>query len=173
MIRIFKEMPQKQSGGGWINDFMNNIKIQLKNYYIRYAIVFIAVAIIVFYPFLSAGRSFVWYKDGYQQNYRDDTYSTDRITGRINAGEKEILLLQMPFSKGWRAFVDGNRTPLYQADTMFTALILDKGEHDILLKYSTPGLKTGVVLSLVGIILFLLSLREFLPVGKKIEKITE
>lgn len=106
-------------------------------------------------------------------HYRDDTYSTDRITGRINAGEKEILLLQMPFSKGWRAFVDGNRTPLYQADTMFTALILDKGEHDILLKYSTPGLKTGIVLSLIGILLFLLSLREFLPVGKNDGKITE
>ncbi|MBQ7725430.1 MAG: YfhO family protein, partial [Lachnospiraceae bacterium] len=91
-------------------------------------------------------------------HYRDDTYSTEKISGSIDAGEKGLLLLQIPYSKGWKAFVDEKEVPVLRADTMFMALPLDKGHHDIVMKYSTPGLKTGAIISIAGLIILLVSI---------------
>jgi hypothetical protein len=54
--------------------------------------------------------------------------------------------------------VDGKRAELLQADTMFSALLLSEGSHDIELTYQTPGLRLGAVVSLGTVVLFILFL---------------
>jgi uncharacterized membrane protein YfhO len=76
------------------------------------------------------------------------------ISGEISLKENKILLLSIPYSKGWTAFVNGKKTKLLKANTMFMALPLKAGDYTIDLKYVTPGLKLGMFLILIGSILF-------------------
>ena len=84
-----------------------------------------------------------------------ESYATDRITGHIDLDAPRILCLQIPCTPGWTAYVDGARAELLEADTMFSALLLPAGSHDIELRYQTPGLRLGAVIS-AGTFLILL-----------------
>ena len=79
---------------------------------------------------------------------------TDTIDGTISLKEAKVLLLTIPYSEGWTATVDGNPAELLQANTMFSALALEPGEHTIHLSYRTPHLRTGAYLSAVGAVAF-------------------
>lgn len=85
-----------------------------------------------------------------------ESLATEWITGRIDMNEPGILCLQIPRAPGWKAYVDGRREELLRADTMFSALLLDTGSHVIELRYQTPGLRLGAVVSAVTMILVLL-----------------
>lgn len=80
------------------------------------------------------------------------TFGTNSMKGRIKLAEPKILFLTIPYSKGFRAYVDGEEWEIKQADTMYMALELESGEHQIELKYTTPYLKTGIVLMILGIL---------------------
>ena len=73
--------------------------------------------------------------------------ATERITGHIEMDAPGILCLQIPRSAGWTAYVDGEKTRILQADTMFSALLLPSGSHNIELRWQTPGLRLGAVIS--------------------------
>ena len=76
---------------------------------------------------------------------------TNTIQGNINLNNDKILFLSVPYSKGWKAIVDGKEQKILQANTMYMALPLKKGLHKIQLRYCTPGLKEGIILSFVGL----------------------
>ncbi len=85
------------------------------------------------------------------------SFATNTITGSIDTDDSEILFLSVPYSKGWSAYVDGKKADLYAADTMFCAIPMSGGHHDIKLVYHTPGLFAGIILSILGLILLLMS----------------
>ena len=80
--------------------------------------------------------------------------ATDRITGKVTLPERRLLCLQIPRCRGMRAFVDGQETELFQADTMFSALLLEAGTHEIELRYRTPGLSAGAAVSVIAFVIF-------------------
>ena len=80
--------------------------------------------------------------------------ATDRITGKVTLPERRLLCLQIPRCRGMRAFVDGQETELLQADTMFSALLLEAGTHEIELRYRTPGLAAGAAVSVIAFVIF-------------------
>ena len=80
-----------------------------------------------------------------------DSASTNLITGRIEVRDvRKFLLVNLPYSDGWTAKVDGREVALYRANTMFMGLYLDPGEHEIELSYATPGAHAGLAASAVG-----------------------
>lgn len=79
--------------------------------------------------------------------------ATGLITGRITLDEPKILCLTIPYSTGWKAWVDGEPRPLMRGNLMFTALELEPGAHDIRLEYCTPGLEAGMAISAGGVLL--------------------
>ena len=80
---------------------------------------------------------------------------TNTITADITNDEDRILVLNIPYQDGWTAYVDGVKTDVVRANTMFMAIDLPKGEHMITLKYNTPGLLPGLILSIIGILLLI------------------
>ena len=58
------------------------------------------------------------------------------------------MVLAIPYSKGFTAYVDGEKTELKKANTMYMAVELEEGHHTIQLIYCTPYIKTGAVLTL-------------------------
>lgn len=75
---------------------------------------------------------------------------TDTIQGNISLDEPRILCFSVPYSAGWTAYVDGEKTTLYQANIKNMAVVLDAGSHDVKLVYHTPYLRAGAVLSVIS-----------------------
>ena len=95
----------------------------------------------------------------YTQNLSEDTLeniniSQNTITGDITVDKEKILCLAVPYMDGWTVKVDGVETPYYQANVMHLAIELEPGTHHIEYSYETPGLKFGIILSIVGFIGF-------------------
>ena len=83
------------------------------------------------------------------------TLGEDEITGDVSMTGNGLLYLSIPYSTGWTATVDGQPADIRCANTAFMALELGTGEHSFQLEYETPGLRTGAIVSLSGILLML------------------
>ena len=82
--------------------------------------------------------------------------ATSRITGTLTIPEKRILCVQIPCCDGLRAYVDGEEVPLLEADTMFSAIAVEPGRHEIELRYRTPGLAAGAAISGAALLIIIL-----------------
>ena len=85
----------------------------------------------------------------------DVKFSSNTVKGRINLEKNKLLCMSVPFSKGWTARVDGKKAELIKTNGMYCGLLLEKGKHIIELKYSTPGFKTGAIISVLSIAIFI------------------
>lgn len=79
--------------------------------------------------------------------------SMNQISGTITTVSPSLLFLSIPYSTGWKASVDGKPVTLLKANTMYMALELDAGTHEVVLHYTTPYLREGAALSLLGAII--------------------
>ncbi len=85
---------------------------------------------------------------------QDVTFKDDLVSGSIHLDENRLMVLQIPYSKGWSAKVDGEDAPLLQTDDCYLGLVLEKGDHSVSLAYHTPAGRTGILISLGGLVLF-------------------
>ena len=77
------------------------------------------------------------------------------VTGEITVAGSKLLCLTVPYSEGWKAYVDGSPAALENVNLMFCGLWLSPGHHTIELHYETPGLLYGLCLSAAGLLFFL------------------
>lgn len=89
-----------------------------------------------------------------QETLEDVKLVTNGLEGKISVSEPKVLLIALPYSKGFKAYVDGKETELKEADTMYMALELEPGEHEIRLTYCTPYLPAGFSLTCIGILCY-------------------
>ena len=89
-------------------------------------------------------------------------FEPNMVSGTISVAQPKILCLSIPYSKGWKATVDGKKQKLYKANDMYMALVMDAGEHSVSLRYATPFLKLGALISLLslGVFVFILYRRN-------------
>ncbi len=78
--------------------------------------------------------------------------SSNKITGKINLAEKKLLCLSLPYSEGWKCYVDGEEVETIKTNIMQTGVMLNPGFHNIELIYRTPYLLEGALLSLIGVL---------------------
>lgn len=79
----------------------------------------------------------------------------NNISGKINNDKNGILQLSIPYSEGWKVFVDGKEQELLNLNTGFIGVELDAGKHNVEFKYTTPGLNLGIIISIIGFALFI------------------
>lgn len=76
--------------------------------------------------------------------------STDKVECHIDVKEPQIVCFAIPYSTGWKAYVDGKEAELTQTNIQHMSLELDAGQHDIQLVYKTPFLNIGLIISCLG-----------------------
>lgn len=74
----------------------------------------------------------------------------NKIYGKAYCGEPVLMLFSIPYSEGWSAYVDGEKQSIYKADVGFLAIELGEGNHEVMLKYMTPGLIPGCMCAVVS-----------------------
>jgi len=77
---------------------------------------------------------------------------TNKISGTIDCKENRILQFSIPYSKGWKAYVDGEEADIINTSIMYMSVLLEPGQHDIVLKYETPYLKVGILISILTLL---------------------
>ena len=87
---------------------------------------------------------------------QDVSFGSDTVTGTASLEQAEFMVFQIPWSKGWSAQVDGEDAVLYQANEYCLGLPLSAGEHEIRLSYRTPWGREGAMVSLAGLVLFII-----------------
>lgn len=76
------------------------------------------------------------------------------------------MLLSIPYSTGWVAYVDGEKRAIRKCDDAFILLNLEKQDKHVELKYFTPGLLEGGALTVFSLLIFgFLAVKE-----KKVKK---
>lgn len=84
----------------------------------------------------------------------DVSYDENGLRGELSSESGGWVFLSLPYDKGWRATVDGGDTEIIRANSGFMAIRVESGTHSIELSYSTPWLRQGTWLSLVGVGIF-------------------
>ncbi len=84
---------------------------------------------------------------------RDKTKG-DVIEGSINVKDDGYFKLSIPYDKGFEIYVDGKNTPYEVVNKSFIGFKINEGSHDIRIVYVSPLFKEGLVISGVGLVLF-------------------
>lgn len=84
-------------------------------------------------------------------------YNSNYIKGSIDVLENDkVLYTSIPFDKGFNIYVDGEKYNIEKSLDTLIALKLSKGNHIIEFTYVPSGLKSGVVMSFIGLGIFIL-----------------
>ena len=90
-----------------------------------------------------------------EESLQDVKVEDHELTGKISVSKPKALVIALPYSTGFTAYVDGKKTDIKQANTMYMALNLAEGEHEIRLTYHTPYLYTGLCLTCAGLLCYI------------------
>lgn len=90
-----------------------------------------------------------------EDTLQDVKFSANKVSGNIDLDSQKLLLLTIPYEKGWTAYSDGREIPIVRANYMYSGLVLKPGSHNIELVYHTPGLNLGLIMTIIGWFLFI------------------
>lgn len=87
-------------------------------------------------------------KQGLQLNYWNDR----TIDGNVDiTDDSQYLMTSIPYSPGWKAYIDGVDTPIEKGMTYLMAIPISKGKHHVKLIYTPVGIHIGLIISIVSI----------------------
>ena len=89
--------------------------------------------------------------------WTDKTFKV-QIRGHVTAETNSHLVFSIPIEKGWHFLVDGKEAETASLAGSFIGVMLTPGTHEIVLSYVPEGLGTGILLSLAGLGILLVSL---------------
>lgn len=81
--------------------------------------------------------------------------NNNEIYTSLSLKTNKLVCFSVPYSSGWSAIVDGQKTEILKANNFCMALELEKGAHEIILQYETPYFKIGSIISIVSTGIFL------------------
>lgn len=89
-----------------------------------------------------------------EQTFNIQDFTDTYVRGTVNVKNSGILFTSIPYYKGFTAYVDGEKTDIIALHDALICLELDEGEHVVEFKYFPYGLKSGIIISCLGIIIY-------------------
>src|SRR5207245_6385843 len=84
-----------------------------------------------------------------------DQVTAERWHAHVSVIRSGYLLQREAWYPGWRARVDGNDAPVLHADSLFRAVALTAGEHDVEIYFESSSFGRGALLSLAGVVVII------------------
>ena len=85
-----------------------------------------------------------------------DTWEDTHLKGRIQTEDGGVMLTSIPYDAGWTVFVDGQKVTTEKYLDTFIGIPMAAGTHTVELRYFPVGLRQGIVISGLSLILLLL-----------------
>ena len=70
--------------------------------------------------------------------------------------EDRLVFFSVPYEKGWKAYINGEEAIIENASIGFMAVRVPSGNAEINFVYETYGLKLGLIVSIISIIIYLI-----------------
>ena len=87
------------------------------------------------------------------QELKLETFSTTHFSGTMDILEDSTVLTTIPYSTGWKVWVDGQEVETYKILDSLLGFTISKGAHRIEYRYTTPFLLEGSLVSLASLLL--------------------
>ncbi len=71
------------------------------------------------------------------------------FSAKVTREKDSLVFFSVPYDKGWSATVNGERVEIERVNVGFMAVLVGKGESEIVFTYETSGLNTGIMITLV------------------------
>jgi len=98
------------------------------------------------------------FKEGYDyiasNPFKTTSFIDTNIKGIIQAKENGLLFMSLPYNEGWRAKIDGKPVKITALENAFVTIPVSEGEHEVEFSYFTPGLKGGIIITLMSLAIF-------------------
>lgn len=88
------------------------------------------------------------------------------FTSSILLDKENLVFFSVPYDDGWSATVNGQPAEIERVNVGFMAVRAPAGENEIRFYYHTPGLKTGLIISGISILI----LAGYLLLNSKVKK---
>ena len=95
--------------------------------------------------------------------------SGTKIKGDVEPDHDSLMLMTAVQDGGWKIYCDGKKVETMTAADVFPVFRVPSGKHELVMKYSVPGLNIGLIISLSG----LGALLVMLPITGKLRKKAE
>lgn len=79
-------------------------------------------------------------------------FKDTNIKGSITAKKDGVMFLSIPYEKGWSVYIDGEKAETFPVLNAMLGVKVAEGSHDIELKYSPEGFRTGLLISAAGLL---------------------
>ena len=80
------------------------------------------------------------------------TYDYDRVEIDVTLVKDGMLVLTDAWYPGWRAYVDGEKSPIYRVNSVVRGVALKAGAHRVIFDYSPRSFKAATVLFLLSLL---------------------
>lgn len=81
------------------------------------------------------------------------SYTPNKIILNAKTKVSQLLFLSDTYYPGWRAFIDGAETKIYRADYAFRAVVVPKGDHQVIFTFTPSSFKLGLKITIVSILM--------------------
>lgn len=81
-----------------------------------------------------------------------NSFKSTKITGNLTSQGSNFVFTSIPQDGGWKVYCDGKETEISLVGDLLIGFYVQDGEHEITFKYSLPGLKAGVAITIVCLI---------------------
>ena len=75
----------------------------------------------------------------------------DGFVSDITLIKPNLVFYSVPYDEGFTAYVNGTESEIYKVNSGLCAVYAPAGENEIVFTYKTPYLNTGIILSLIGL----------------------
>lgn len=100
-----------------------------------------------------------------QQNCSDSfSFDSHGFISEIRLEKPQLVFFSVPYCDGWTAEVNGRKADIEKVSNGFMAVRAESGNNKIVFRYSTPGLKEGIMISGAALLLlavYMLICRRF------------
>ena len=83
-------------------------------------------------------------------------FSDRKISGKLSVKDDGVLYLSIPYEKGWKVYIDGERTETFKVLQAMLGVRVGSGEHDVRIEYTPEGFPLGVTISFLCTVLVIL-----------------
>ena len=86
------------------------------------------------------------------------SFKTDAkgFTTSVTREKDSLVFFSVPYDEGWSAMVNGNEVTVEKVNSGLMAVKVGSGDSVIRFEYSTPGLKAGIIISLISAIVLII-----------------
>lgn len=91
-----------------------------------------------------------WYDNASSDKITLSKNDNAHYTGSINCKEDCILVFSLPYEKGMKITIDGDRAETFKIFDSLIAVRIGSGNHEIKLDYFPDGMKIGLILSVLA-----------------------